>query len=363
MECDRREFLKTTAALATGLGAISTEAAPKTAGLPEPTAAKLPRWKGFNLLEKFNAANDRPFLESDFALMAEWGFNFARLPLSYLCWSSPDHWLEMNQAALKEIDQAVEYGRQYGIHVNINLHRAPGYCVNPPAEPRSIWKDADALDACCTHWAMFAQRYKGISNRQVSFDLLNEPPVIEDALYLPVLKALTGAIRQVDPTRLIIADGSEYGRKPLNGFADLRVGGSTRGYDPFQLTHWKAEWAENSDTWPVPTWPYRDSTGRWDKERLQAERIAPWKTLETWGVGVHVGEWGVYNRTPHDIALRWMHDVLAAWQEAGWGWALWNLRGDFGPLDSKRVDVKYENFRGHKLDRAMLDMLRADLPA
>ena len=65
MKCDRREFLKTTAAAAmvTGLGALKTEAAPKPAALPEPTAAKLPRWKGFNLLEKFNAATDGPFLE------------------------------------------------------------------------------------------------------------------------------------------------------------------------------------------------------------------------------------------------------------------------------------------------------------
>ena len=49
---------------------------------------------------------------------------------------------------------------------------------------------------------------------------------------------------------------------------------------------------------------------------------------------------------------------LALLKERGWGWALWNLRGAFGPLDSGRADVKYEDFNGRKLDCAMLDLLR-----
>jgi endoglucanase len=41
----------------------------------------------------------------------------------------------------------------------------------------------------------------------------------------------------------------------------------------------------------------------------------------------------------------------------GLGWALWNLRGSFGILDSHRSDVDYEDFHGHKLDRKMLNVL------
>jgi hypothetical protein len=39
---------------------------------------------------------------------------------------------------------------------------------------------------------------------------------------------------------------------------------------------------------------------------------------------------------------------------------LWNFRGSFGVLDSGRADVQYEDWRGHKLDRAMLRLLQAD---
>ena len=63
-------------------------------------------------------------------MMQEWGFNFARLPLSYWLWGKPTDWTYINDEPLKEIDRAIEFGKQYGIHVNLNFHRIPGYCIN-----------------------------------------------------------------------------------------------------------------------------------------------------------------------------------------------------------------------------------------
>ena len=98
-----------------------------------PTSAeKLPRWRGFNLLEKFNVGKCEPFKEEDFKLIQKLGFNFVRLPMDYRCWILNKDWEQFNEAQLKEIDQAVEWGRKYGIHVWINFHRAPGYTVARP---------------------------------------------------------------------------------------------------------------------------------------------------------------------------------------------------------------------------------------
>jgi endoglucanase len=72
-----------------------------------------------------------------------------------------------------------------------------------------------------------------------------------------------------------------------------------------------------------------------------------------------VGEFGAFNRTPHEVVLPWMRDCLDTWKSAGWGWALWNFRGGFGILDSDRSDVSYEDWHGHKLDRAMLKLLQS----
>jgi endoglucanase len=307
------------------------------------SASRLPRWRGFNLLEKFTAERNAPFRESDFEWMAEWGFDFVRLPLSYRCWTDSNDWLQLKESSLKEIDQAVEFGRQHGIHVNLNFHRAPGYCVNPPKEPLDLWSDPKALEACAHHWAHFARRYKGIPNSRVSFDLLNEPGAIAEDTYA-----------------LIIADGLRWGREPVTSLSDLGIAQSTRGYDPMRLSHYKASWVRGSDQWPVPTWPLiENEKSTWDKARLKAERIVPWQKLESKSVGVHVGEWGAFQHTPHRVVLAWMRDGLELWKGAGWGWAMWNLRGSFGFVDSNRKDVSYENFRGHKLDREMLELVRA----
>lgn len=361
----RRQFLQRTAAvtatcmLAKTLGA--TEIGPVAGSRPEPTAAKLPRWRGFNLLEKFTArkGGNPPFAESDFAWIAGWGFDFVRLPMSYHCWSSPEQWLTLREGELAHIDQAVEFGRHYGVHVNLNFHRAPGYCVNPPAEPLDLFADEAALEAAAFHWAHFARRYRGIPNTRLSFDLLNEPKDLPEDLYFHVVQRLVAAIRAEDPHRLIIADGLKYGTKPAQNLVPLRIAQSTRGYQPMQVSHYQASWMKSQD-WAEPTWPLTLKPGNiWDRERLHRENIAPWQALEKQGVGVHVGEWGAYRYTPHAVALRWMQTNLALWRDAGWGWAMWNFRGDFGPLDSKRSDVPYETFHGHQLDRAMLEMIRA----
>jgi endoglucanase len=353
----RRQFLQI------GVGAVVSGKAMAKAearGAERVSAARLPRWRGFNLLEKFTADRNAPFRESDFAWIAEWGFDFVRLPLSYRCWTDGDDWRKLREAGLKEIDQAVEFGRKHGVHVSLNFHRAPGYCVNPPPEPRDLWKDEEALEVCALHWAHFAKRYKGIANTRVSFDLLNEPGAIPEATCARVVRRLVAAIRAEDADRLILADGLRWGREPIPSLADLGIAQSTRGYDPMQISHYKASWIQGSDTWPEPAWPLKlGATDRWDKERLRKERIEPWKALERKGVGVHVGEWGAFQHTPHKVALAWMRDCLELWKEAGWGWALWNFRGSFGILDSNRGDVKYEAFRGRQLDRQMLELVRA----
>ncbi|HVU24105.1 MAG TPA: cellulase family glycosylhydrolase, partial [Opitutus sp.] len=395
---NRRDFVKG-ASIAAAAAMLDLPRA-RAAALPQPTAAKLPRWRGFNLLEKFIAAQgNAAFREEDFAWMAEWGFNFVRLPMSYYCWSDPHNWREIREPVMKEIDAALEFGRRYGVHVCMNFHRAPGYSVDRSVkEPFNLWTDAEALEACVYHWSHFAARYKDVPNSALSFDLLNEPAMVEegryvdDATYFRVAQALVEGIRAESPDRLVIADGLVWGNLPVPALASLGIAQSTRGYQPMQVSHWKASWVAPAERWPRPTWPLpvgeeaakydraqavrfkevfsqNPIVGKmaddpvlqadWNRERIEHQLIRPWQALEAMGVGVHVGEWGAHHFTPHDVTLAWMKDMLAAWKDAGWGWALWNFRGTFGVLDSGRTDVAYEDFHGHKLDRAMLEVLRA----
>ncbi len=167
------------------------------------------RWRGFNLLGLFRAPTEglAPdprvagcFPEWEFEALEEWGFDFARLPVDYRTLVAGDDWTNLVEEKLALLDEAIELGRKHGVHVQVALHRIPGYCI-----------------------------------------------------------------------------------------------------------------LDETEAFPLG---------------------------------------------PSPVALAWMEHCLELWKSENLGWALWNLRGAFGVLDSGRADIRYEDWRGHALDRAMLDLLR-----
>lgn len=322
----------------------------------------LPRWRGFNLTEMVSAKSTGEFVEDDFRWIADWGFDFVRLPLSYVLWVEEGDVYRLHEPALERVDRAVELGAGHGLHVSLNFHRAPGFCVNPPPEPLNLWKDPEALDAFCFHWRLFAKRYRGIPSERLSFNPVNEPTdgsvdgMTRDD-HERVMHAVVATIREVDPDRLIIIDGLSWGKDPCVELVDLGVAQSCRAYGPAALSHYRAGWVK-SEGLPEPTWPGVVDRGEvWGRAKLE-EHYRPWAELARRGVGVHCGEGGCFNRTPHPVFLAWLADVLDVLTSHGIGYALWNFRGAFGMLDSGREDVAYEDWHGHKLDRKLLELLR-----
>jgi len=482
----------------------------KTTSLPAPTAEQLPSaWKGFNLLNFFYMGDSRQgdFVEEEFKMISQWGFNFVRVPIDYRLLIKFNNWNNIDENAMRRLDKAVEYGIKYDIHISLNFHRAPGYTVASPPEKTNLWTDEKPQQAFADLWAYFAERYKNIPNEFLSFNLLNEPANVDEAAYAAVVKKAADAIWAQDPGRLIIADGLEWGTLPSGIIKGFGIAQAARGYQPFTLTHYKAEWVEGSGNYFTPTWPvtvipqhlysvtktevpwsaysiehdfnedyYLDvnvgvvshrarlvvkadnaiifdrmfasdaGKGEWttevfarqwniyqnifnrdyrvripsgtklltlevtegdwmsvndmkfspaagsginfsvtpnnsewglkippvkisaggiitsqgvllDRAWLFENNFKKWKEFMDNGGGAMVGEWGAYNKTPHDVVLRWMEDCLEIFKELNMGWALWNFTGSIGILNSERADVEYENFNGYKLDRKMLDLL------
>lgn len=224
--------------------------------LPKASWKKLPRWRGFNLLEKFCGKNV-PFVEDDFRMISDLGFNFVRLPMDYHGWIVDGDRRKFHEPTLKEIDLAVEYGMKYGVHTMLNFHRAPGYTVAKPQENPLVWDDDETLDICALHWRTFAKRYAGIPAENVSFNLFNEPSSIEINKFMKVHRRLCEEIRAEDPNRLIICDGMSYGNKPTMELAELQVAQATRGYMPMEISHYHATWVGEylRDMKTPPTWP------------------------------------------------------------------------------------------------------------
>jgi endoglucanase len=107
---------------------------------------------------------------------------------------------------------------------------------------------------------------------------------------------------------------------------------------------------------PDPKWPGQVGDQYLSREMLETF-YKPWIDLVNKGVGVHCGECGCYNKTPHDVFLAWFGDVIDILSKNNIGFAIWNFIGDFGVLNSGRTDVAYEDWRGQKLDRKFLNLL------
>jgi aryl-phospho-beta-D-glucosidase BglC (GH1 family) len=347
-----------------------------------PLENKIPQWKGFNLLDFFSPdpSKSRPGTTEDhFRWMRDWGFDFVRIPMAYPYYLdidrskniTKDDVYKISNEGIDKIDSLVALAHKYNLHVSLNLHRAPGYCINAGFhEPYNLWLDQEALDAFCFHWNMWAKRHKNISSHKISFDLVNEPSMRADMndqhaerttvpgeLYRKVAKAASEAIRKENKDHLVIADGNDVGNSVIPEIIDLNIAQSCRGYHPGIISHYKAPWAfKDVDNLPAPKWPGQVGDQFLSRKMLE-EVYKPWIELVKKGVGVHCGECGSWNKTPHDVFLAWFGDVLSILSENKIGFALWEFSGDFGVLNSKREDVAYEDWYGQKLDRKLLTLL------
>ncbi len=462
--------------------------------------------KGFNLLGKFDVSwSNQGYTEKEFSLIHELGFNFVRLPLDYRTYTKTGDWDQFIDSEVYEIDQAIEWGIKYSVHVCINLHRAPGFCVNaatlPPNQQLNLWTDSVAQDAFVRHWEFFANRYKDISPDKLSFNLVNEPTGVTEEVYVKIMKRAINSIHDISPDRIIFVDGLEYGRILISELkGEPNIAQAIHCYDPFGITHYRAEWVDGSDTWQLPRWPMlwvsdylygpwkseyesplvieaniprgaeiivnvrqvsvestlqikADSniilskkficgpdTGadfsqvintQWGYQNISNKNFSTvttaaasrlvfenssgdWMTInsitlrwdendlifypsdDTWGkkqasyrleadgsltaadgssllpfeayrnsfaiakrdsIPLMVQEFGVYNKTPYDVTIAFLSDLVKLFSENQIGWALWNFSGAFGILNSDRSDCQYETYQGYKLDRAMLETL------
>jgi aryl-phospho-beta-D-glucosidase BglC (GH1 family) len=388
---DRRSFLKT-AGMGSAMIGLSSSISAMGLSLPAKKKNKLPRWRGFNLLDFYTSRplrlprqnNRNMSTEEDFKWMSDWGFDFVRIPIQYPCYINfdpgtdqtkrvtPEEVVSFNEPVIAEIEKLVYLANKHNMHVSLNLHRVPGFCINSGFnEPYNLWKDELAQQALYSHWEMWAKRFKNVSEKKISFDLINEPCFREDMndqfskrsalpgeLYRKIVHGCLGVIHKHNPKRLVVADGNNGGGLVTPELNDLKVAQSCRGYYPGVVSHYRASWVwKNPDDAPMPVWPGTIDGKYYDRKSIE-EFYSPWIELIEQGVGVHCGECGCYRETPHDVFLAWINDVLGVLTENNIGWGFWNFRGDFGVLDSGRKDIAYEDWYGSKLDRKMLEVLK-----
>ena len=208
--------------------------------------------------------------QADIHLLREAGLNSIRIPMHYKFFESDD------AEGFKLLDRVIEWSRQEGLYVILDMHAAPGGQTGANIDDSDgypwLYDSAKEQERLVAIWQRIARRYSG--NRTVlGYDLLNEPiPTYPALLPLnpklePVYKKLTAAIRQVDKNHILFLGGAQWDtnfsvfgppfdsntaytfhkywmpveEKALQSYVDFR--------EKYQVPIWLGESGENNDEW------------------------------------------------------------------------------------------------------------------
>lgn len=225
---------------------------------------------------------DNYITEADVHFIASTGANTIRLPFHYKLFTDEDYMgLTSNQDGFQRVDSVVNWCRNNGLHLILDMHDAPG------------GQTGDNIDDSCGGypWLMvspesqqqFCQIWKEIASRYadepviLGYELINEPVATyfgeEEAslntALVEVLKMGLAAIREVDCNHIVLIGSPQWNSnfKPLEGvdFNDSnimytchRYGGdptpeAIRSYidfrDAVNLPMYMGEIGHNTDQW------------------------------------------------------------------------------------------------------------------
>lgn len=193
-------------------------------------------------------------------------------------------------------------------------------------------------------WQQIAEHYKDAPS-EVLFEIANEPNIKPD-LWNDFYKMAYRIIRKSNPNRTILI-GTIYGNQ-IKFLKDLELPEADRNiivtvhyYEPIEFTHQGAEWNPKRRDLSGVTWP-----GEYGGEK---EIIDHFNIAQTWSMEhqrpIHLGEFGVYNKTEMKYRIIWTEFVARLADKLGWSWSYWELNQGFGIYNLKTNEWNEDFYR------------------
>jgi len=186
-------------------------------------------------------------------------------------------------------------------------------------------------------WTQLAAHYRGRPS-SLLLELQNEPHEIVPAQWDALQHRLLKAVRAVDPERIIVLTGADWGSVTgmlaLSRSDDAHIVYTFHCYDPFRFTHQGASWAGQGSLWgvrfPVPG----------DEATLARTLDAVVKFSVARGVPVWCGEFGVYDlRADAADRVAWYRTFRSLLEQRSLPWTMWDYRGSFGLFNKGSTEV------------------------
>lgn len=245
--------------------------------------------------------------EADIRRIAAEGFDHVRLPMNARLLI--DDAGDLRAEGLAPIDRLVEWCRQHGLWLILDLHGAPGGQTgtniddSPRGLPDLFLVGGGYRERTIALWTQLAARYRD-ETVIAGYDLLNEPLPHEyaaqyEAELATLYRDLTAAIRSVDPHHLLTYEGTRWSTD-WSIFSEVWDPNSMLQFHKYwsapdrpsiaafvaqgealSLPIYMGEGGENSPAWLQTAFGlYEDLEISWN--------FWPWKKLDTWNSPVSV---------------------------------------------------------------------------
>lgn len=232
------------------------------------------------------------FTQDDVAMIAELGYDHVRLPINWRLMMD-DRGAPI-AAGVAMIDRTIEWCRDAGLWVILDLHGAPGGQTganidDSPNNLPELFTDPAARELNLAVWRFLAERYAD-DTVVAGYDLLNEPlpnewqHSLKDEL-VAVYQETTAAIREIDQNHLVIYEG----------------------------THWATNWEIFTQVWDP------NSMLQFHKYWSPVDRAAIAGYVEIaarLGLPLYMGEGG-------ENDAEWLFTAFRLYEDHGISWNLW----------------------------------------
>ena len=318
--------------------------------------------------EKTKEHYDSFITKSDIDRIASWGCDHVRLPVDYIVIESEEG--ELLEDGYRYIDRCIEWSRQAGLGVLIDMHNTFGYTFDPLAvgdDKEIFFHDSKLQERFYIMWDRISKRYAG--QKDVAFELLNEvisPDVVDN--WNEIADRTIDVIRKNAPDAYIVIGGVCYNNvksvPSLRPPKDDHIVYNFHCYEPMIFTHQRAHWMDNMPkditvTYPATIAEYAEQSKVFDE--AWAGAILNMKAKETNaeyfaelfepavaaadknGAPLYCGEYGVIDQAPVPSTLNWLRDIHDAFEKYGIGRSLWVYKEkDFGIVGEHYDDIRDE---------------------
>ncbi len=275
--------------------------------------------------------------QEDYARIKSLGFNSVRFYLNYQLFEDDSNPFKYKESGFEWIDRNVEWARENGIYLIINMH-VPQGGFQSNAETIALWKDKNLQKRFLALWSEIARRYAD-EPQIAGYSILNEPGVHGGMKKWESFANETAkAIRSVDANHIIIVErmqceikkiGSVIYEENANGLLnfpimdDDNVMYEFHFYEPFAVTHQGAEWLpalrETFCAYPgnFTDWDGTTKAGNSDYIERRISRFCD--VAKRLGRPLYLGEFGAIRRSFEGGrgGEAWVRDVIAVCKSKG----------------------------------------------